>query len=367
MGLTAIFLAMFKPLLWLVPFLLFGAFLKSPWFKGWLGERRVRMLIDRRLDLTVYREFQNVTIRRPDGETTQIDHIYVSPFGIFVIETKNMSHWIFGNATRPTWTQQIYRTKVPFRNPLHQNYGHIKALEALLEIPEHMFKSIVVFAGDSTFKTAMPDEVHTCDDLIGYIRSIDIPILSPEQIDAVCWKLHSWRLEPSWSVHRAHVDSLRRRHGEPGLVRTTNERATMAEGIVDAVAERLVRAAEDRIRGGGRRHVFRGMQLGLSIVVAKGLLAIAAMAMIWWAFTTVLGNAGRAVSRIPVTAVASPVTRAPVQVVERPAPPGVEPNYATQPVAQPPTPEEIEQSQRDADEAMRVLAPNTPEVPLTLP
>ena len=32
----------------------------------------------------------------PDG-TTQIDHIFVSHYGVFVVETKNTSGWIFGN------------------------------------------------------------------------------------------------------------------------------------------------------------------------------------------------------------------------------------------------------------------------------
>ena len=35
----------------------------------------------------------------------------VSRFGLFVIETKNMKGWIFGNPTQKSWTQQIYRRK----------------------------------------------------------------------------------------------------------------------------------------------------------------------------------------------------------------------------------------------------------------
>ncbi len=104
---------MLKPLLWLVPFLILAAFLKSPLFKGWLGEKLVETKGRRRLPAETYRPFHNVTI--PDGAgTTQIDHVYVSPFGIFVVETKNYKGWIFGGERDSQWTQSIYRKKSRF-------------------------------------------------------------------------------------------------------------------------------------------------------------------------------------------------------------------------------------------------------------
>lgn len=211
MELFSLFMTLFKPLWWLLPLLILGAILKSPWFKGKMGEHSVKKLIERRLNPSIYREFSDVTIPTEDG-TTQIDHIYVSPFGILVIETKNMSGWIFGGRNQSQWTQTIYRNKYKFQNPLRQNYKHIKALESLLGLPQRVFKSIVVFTGDCTFKTDMPDEVCTRSDLIEYIHSIDNRILSSSQIDEVCGKIQSQRLAPSYRVHRDHVDNLRRRY-----------------------------------------------------------------------------------------------------------------------------------------------------------
>ncbi len=40
--------------------------------------------------------FNDVTLPDEQGGTTQIDHIVLSPFGVFVIETKNYKGWIFG-------------------------------------------------------------------------------------------------------------------------------------------------------------------------------------------------------------------------------------------------------------------------------
>ena len=211
MGFTSLSVAMFKPLLWLLPLLIVVGILQSPGFRGARGERGVRRLIERRLNPDVYREFSNVTVQI-DGGTTQIDHIYVCPFGVLVIETKNMRGWIFGGKNQAQWTQTIYRKKVKFQNPLRQNYLHVKALERLLGLPMGCFRSICVFAGDCTFKTEMPDEVRTTSNLIEYIRSFDIRIFSDAQVNEICDRIRSVRLEPTRQVHRDHVKNLRRRH-----------------------------------------------------------------------------------------------------------------------------------------------------------
>jgi restriction system protein len=203
------------PLLWLLlPLIVITILIsKSPRFKGARGERRVKRLIERRLNPAIYREFSNITVRI-DGGTTQIDHIYVCPFGVLVIETKNMSGWIFGGRNQAQWTQTIYRNKVRFQNPLRQNYLHIKALERILGLPTGCFKSIIVFAGDCTFKTELPVEVRTTSDVIEYIHSIDARIFSDAQVNEICDRIRSVRLDPTRRVHRDHVANLKRRHRE---------------------------------------------------------------------------------------------------------------------------------------------------------
>ena len=88
--------------------LLVAAFLKSPTGKGLIGELLVNIAINLRLDKTKYKLLKNITLPTDDG-STQIDHIIVSEFGIFVIETKNMKGWIFGSENQKTWTQKIYK------------------------------------------------------------------------------------------------------------------------------------------------------------------------------------------------------------------------------------------------------------------
>lgn len=69
-----------------------------------------------------------MTLPTPDG-TTQVDHVIVSRFGVFVIETKNHKGWVFGEERSRKWAQVIYRNKYQFLNPLRQNYKHLKAVQ----------------------------------------------------------------------------------------------------------------------------------------------------------------------------------------------------------------------------------------------
>jgi len=125
---------LFEQFWWLIPLLILGSVLKTPWFKGLLGEWLVKVSAKYLLDKDVYHAIHNVTLETSDG-TTQIDHIFVSRYGIFVVETKNYKGWIFGSEHQAMWTQRIFKVSHKFQNPLRQNYKHLKALEATLNVP----------------------------------------------------------------------------------------------------------------------------------------------------------------------------------------------------------------------------------------
>lgn len=131
---------------------------KRPDVRGWLGERVTSVGIWSHLDSTTYRRINDVLVPGADG-TTQIDHILVSVYGVFVIETKNMKGWIFGATDQDTWSQVLYREKYKFQNPLRQNYRHTRTLSEYLHLDHAAFHSVVWFIGDCTFKTEMPENV----------------------------------------------------------------------------------------------------------------------------------------------------------------------------------------------------------------
>jgi hypothetical protein len=180
-------------------------FLKSPWFKGFAGEMLVHISAKIHLNKDKYHVLRNVTLPIADG-TTQIDHIIVSEYGVFVIETKNMKGWIFGGVHQRQWTQKIFKYTSKFQNPLHQNYKHVETLKSLLELTDQQIFSIVVFVGSSTFKTEMPVNVINGPGLIRYIKSKNQHVLFDADVQMILSKIEAERLVPSRETTKAHID-----------------------------------------------------------------------------------------------------------------------------------------------------------------
>jgi len=181
-----------------------------PQVKGLVGELQGRLAGGLFLDDKVYRSVHNVTLQMPDG-TTQIDHVIVSRYGVFVVETKNYSGWIYGSERDAQWTQVLFGKKVRFQNPLRQNYRHVASLATFLDLPEGRFHSVVMFWGDCELKTPMPPNVMTSG-YATYIKSKSAPVFTDEEVEDIVEAVRRGRLPPTWKTHRAHVASLRKRH-----------------------------------------------------------------------------------------------------------------------------------------------------------
>ena len=201
---STLFSQLFSSFWWAIPLFVLAALFRSPWFKGFIGEVMVNMAARLFLNKNEYHLIKNVTIPSGDG-TTQIDHIIVSRYGVFVVETKNMKGWIFGSERQKTWTQQIYKSKHKFQNPLHQNYKHTKTLEQALGLPHEKMISVVVFVGDSTLKTEMPENVTYGGGYIRFIKSHSKVLLTESEVQQVIKQIADGRLKPSIKTHREHA------------------------------------------------------------------------------------------------------------------------------------------------------------------
>lgn len=187
-----------------IPLFILLPILRTPWFKGKAGEAMVNVATKLFLDKTRYHLIKNVTLTTEAG-TTQIDHIIVSRYGVFVVETKNMKGWIFGNAKQRYWTQKIFKHSQKFQNPLHQNYKHVKTLQSLLGLGNEQVISLVVFVGDSTFKTSMPENVTHGGGYVRFIKAQTEQRLSDIEVQKVIEAIESGRLAATFGNHRKHV------------------------------------------------------------------------------------------------------------------------------------------------------------------
>lgn len=94
-------------------------------------------------------------------KSTQLDHLIVSPYGIFVIETKNHKGWVFGDTNGKVWTQVLTgmnndrayggHDHYTFYNPLKQNEGHIVALSQQLKLSRNYMTGMIVFTNPRAF------------------------------------------------------------------------------------------------------------------------------------------------------------------------------------------------------------------------
>ena len=162
-----------------------------------------------RLDANIYRRIDDIILLSKNS-TTQIDHVLVSVFGVFVIETKNMRGWIFGSEKDRTWCQSIYGHKNQFQNPLRQNYRHIECLADFLKLDRQFFHSVVFFVGECEFRTPLPSNVLRSG-LSSYIKSFNDSLLTQPQVEEIERKLRKVKAT-SGLAKSDHLASLRRRN-----------------------------------------------------------------------------------------------------------------------------------------------------------
>jgi len=204
---------MFSAAWYLIPIFIFAVIIKSAWFKGVFGEWQVNLLIKFFLDKNDYHLIKNVTLLTFSDDkghgTTQIDHIIVSKYGVFVVETKNIKGWIFGSANQKQWTQKLFKHTSKFQNPLHQNYKHVKTLEACLNTKNDCIFSVIIFIGDSTFKTKVPENVRFARGGIEFIKSKRDIVFSGDEVTSIIKQIESGRLERSIKTNRQHVKHVK--------------------------------------------------------------------------------------------------------------------------------------------------------------
>ena len=178
------------------------------WYKGWDGESTTRLCQWLYLNKKIYHVFNNVILPNSGGGTTEIDHIIVSIYGIFVVETKNMKGWIYGNAKDPKWTQIVYIKRYPFQNPLRQNYKHMKTISEILKIPEDKFHSIVFFIGNCKLQRNMPENV-LLKGYTKYIKSKTEKILTEKEVSNIVEGITAYKLPSSFKTKRKHINHVK--------------------------------------------------------------------------------------------------------------------------------------------------------------
>lgn len=158
--------------------------LKRPTWKGRYSEKLVHIkMLQLSDEYIIFNDF----MCKINGRSTQIDHIVVSPYGVFVIETKGYKGWILGGENSEYWTQVLYKNKYKLYNPIKQNEGHVRFLRQLLKCPtDFPIIPIVVFDNSADLKVHVTNHivVNRCN-LNKAIFQYKDTVLSPDQVEMV--------------------------------------------------------------------------------------------------------------------------------------------------------------------------------------
>lgn len=229
----------------IVGLVVFGWWYNSPKQKGKRGEQRVHDILSHLPD--EYHVFDDVVLKTEKG-TTQIDHVVVSKYGVFTIETKNYRGEIYGDDNRQEWTQLIitevtyakkwwktytYVTKNHFYNPVKQSIGHaLRIKEILSAFPHVKIVPIVVFAGDAVLSN-VESRYHVVyeENLLDVISDYRTIYLSDDDVQVLLGILERNNVREMVN-DRQHVKNLR--------IAAREVNATINSGICPKCGGRLV-------------------------------------------------------------------------------------------------------------------------------
>lgn len=205
-----------------IALIVFRVWYNSAKQKGIRGEKKVANILEELSD--EYYIINDVILPTNNG-TTQIDHLVVSKYGVFVIETKNYRGDIYGSDYQENWTQIIvtevrykrnpfkvytYVTKNQFYNPVKQALGHVYSLKNLLKEYKYLpIVPIVAFVGDANLgKVDRKQNVVYEDDLLNVIRKYKTTYLPEKEVVAVVAKVQN-NNEREIVNNKQHINNIK--------------------------------------------------------------------------------------------------------------------------------------------------------------
>lgn len=171
---------------------------------GWFGELWTKQSLDR-LPKDKYIIINNVFIEA-NGFTHQIDHVIVSRYGIFSVETKQYNGFITGNKYDKNWIRHAGKNKYYYTNPIRQNYGHVKALSELLGIDETKIFNVVCIPSRAKLKIEHDGELVRYDTIVDKVLSYKEEIIN--NVDEIVNTIKSKNITDK-RIKKKHIENIK--------------------------------------------------------------------------------------------------------------------------------------------------------------
>lgn len=156
-----------------------------PGFKGVFAEYKLNQLLRWRLSKQ-YLHFRKLKLFTAKDELTEIDHLVLCPYGIFVIAVRSDRGRIGGSETAANWSRHYFGATKQLMNPLHQNFKNVEAVKHLLQLQGtdtvQAVHSVIAFNRVAQFASSMPANVMFVDATAAYIKQFTDVVLTEEQV-----------------------------------------------------------------------------------------------------------------------------------------------------------------------------------------
>ncbi|WP_105258828.1 nuclease-related domain-containing protein [Pseudoalteromonas sp. T1lg88] len=125
------------------------------------------------LDPQLYSKFTNVPIATgEEGKSTNIEHLLLSPFGVFMVAHIDAVGDIYGGEKAQDWTNRHHGEDEKFANPLTALREQAQPLAELLALPMEEIHCLIVFNNEAVFKSPMPSFVLHQKEFVDHVLSI---------------------------------------------------------------------------------------------------------------------------------------------------------------------------------------------------
>ncbi len=172
---------------------------------GWFGEHWVKQEL-KKLPKDRYRIINDVLLKRGD-RTCQIDHVVVSPYGIFVIETKQYNGFFVGGKYDKKWTMYAGKRKYYYENPIRQNYGHCMIIKELLKLDDLNVFNIVCIPSNAKLKIKHDGELTRNTTIVKKILSYQKEVIN--NYEEVFFKLEELNIKDK-NVRKQHIKNIKK-------------------------------------------------------------------------------------------------------------------------------------------------------------
>lgn len=149
--------------------------------KGELGEYKIEVQLAQLP--SAFKVISNILFKTEQG-LEQIDHLVLSPYGIFIFEVENLAGLIVGEEEDEKWHQAITWRVKSFSNPLFENQAHLEALKKQVELDENWpIYSYVTFSRRGELKVISGSVFYDTDIIaVLYKRAEQAEVLSEKEI-----------------------------------------------------------------------------------------------------------------------------------------------------------------------------------------